>query len=147
MQEIREIIVPVDFHQHTDELAEFAISIANKLGAHITFFHVVEDVVFYSDFIPTYLALNTEEIFTHAKQEMNALIERNKKNCVKCTGQVSKGDIVDTILDYVQVQGMDLIVIGTHGARGIEKILLGSVAERVIKQSVCSALIFKAVKQ
>jgi nucleotide-binding universal stress UspA family protein len=48
MQDIQQIIVPVDFHQHTDDLAEFAIGIAGKLGAKVTFVHVIEEVVHYA---------------------------------------------------------------------------------------------------
>lgn len=143
MLEIRQIIVPVDFHQYTEELAEFAIDMATKLAAKITFFHVVENVVYYSDFIPTYLVLNDEETLTHAKMKMNALIENSKKTWLKCAGQVSVGDVVDTILEYTQNEGIDLIIMGTHGTRGIEKILLGSVAERVLKRATCPTLVFR----
>ena len=49
MQNIKQIVVPVDFHQHTDDLADFAIGIANKLEAKVTFVHVVEKMDLYAD--------------------------------------------------------------------------------------------------
>ncbi|MDP3479605.1 MAG: universal stress protein [Desulfoprunum sp.] len=146
MQEIRKILVPVDFQQYTDELAEFAVAMANKLAAKLTFFHVVENVVIYADFIPTYLPQSNEETLTYAKKRMGTLIETSKKTWMGCTGEVSRGDVVDTIADYAKDEGMDLIIIGTHGAKGLERILLGSVAERVIKRCSCPALIFKPQK-
>jgi nucleotide-binding universal stress UspA family protein len=146
MQEIRRIIVPVDFQKYTEDLADFAIGVAQKLAAEITFFHVVENVVFYADFVPTNFALNEEEMLIHAKKKMNALVENSKTSWTQCTGQVSRGDVVDSILDYTEDEGLDLVVMGTHGARGIEKILLGSVAERIIKRSKCPVLIFKSPK-
>lgn len=146
MQEIRKILVPVDFQQYTDELAEFAVAMANKLAAKLTFFHVVENVVIYADFIPTYLPQSNEETLTYAKKRMGTLIETSKKTWMGCAGEVSRGDVVDTIADYAKDEGMDLIIIGTHGAKGLERILLGSVAERVIKRCSCPALIFKPQK-
>lgn len=143
MREIRQIIVPVDFQSYTDEIVEFAVGIASKLAAKIIFFHVVESVEYYFDFIPTYLTLNDEETLAHAQKKMSALIEKNKETLAGCTGTVSSGDVVDTILEYTQDGGMDLIIMGTHGARGIEKILLGSVADRVIKRAPCPTLVFK----
>lgn len=143
MREIRQIIVPVDFQSYTDEIVEFAIGIANKLAAKVTFFHVVESVEYYFDFIPTYLTLNDEETLAHAQKKMSDLIEKSKKTWMGCTGKVSSGDVVDTILEYTQDEGMDMIIMGTHGARGIEKILLGSVADRVIKRAPCPTLVFK----
>lgn len=146
MHEIRQILVPVDFQKNTEDLAEFAISMANKLAAKVVFFHVVENAVYYSDFIPTNIALSEEETLTHAKKRMGELIEKSKKNWMGCSGEVIRGDVVDTILDYARNQGIGLIVMGTHGARGIEKILLGSVAERVIKRSACPTLVYKPQK-
>jgi nucleotide-binding universal stress UspA family protein len=147
MQEIRKILVPVDFQRYTDELAEFAVATANKLAAKVVFFHVVEVLTFYSDFVPTYMPINDEETVEHAKSKMDALVEKSKKIWMNCSGQVDRGDVVDTIVDYVQKEGIDLIIIGTHGAKGLEKILLGSVAERVVKRAPCSALLFKPKKK
>lgn len=147
MQEIRKILVPVDFQRYTDELADFAVATANKLAAKVVFFHVVEVLVFYSDFIPTYMPINDEETIEHAKSKMDALVEKSKKTWMGCSGQVDRGDVVDTIVDYVQKEEIDLIIIGTHGAKGLEKILLGSVAERVVKRAPCSALLFKPKKK
>jgi nucleotide-binding universal stress UspA family protein len=147
MQAIRKIVVPVDFQQFTDELAEYAVAMANKLAAHITFFHVVENVVVYADFSPSNLYINDEETMTHAKKKMVALVETCKKTWMNCTGEVTRGDVVDTIVDYAKDEGIDLIIIGTHGAKGLEKILLGSVAERVVKRSERPALLYKPRKK
>jgi nucleotide-binding universal stress UspA family protein len=63
-----------------------------------------------------------------------------------CSGQVKSGDVVDTVVDFARAEGADLIIIGTHGAKGLEKILLGSVAERVVKRAGCAALLYKPQK-
>ncbi|KGO33305.1 MAG: universal stress protein [Desulfoprunum sp.] len=146
MQEIRKIVVPVDFQQYTDEIAEYATAMANKLAAKVVFFHVVESKVFYSDFVPTYMPVKDEETIAHAERKMNELVEKNSKTWMGCSGKVKSGDVVDTVVDFAREEGADLIVIGTHGVKGLEKILLGSVAERVVKRAGCAALLYKPKK-
>jgi nucleotide-binding universal stress UspA family protein len=146
MLDIQKIIVPVDFHQHTDELAQFAIEVASKLGAKPVFVHVVETFTLaasYGDAAPESLPQLEEEMFGRAKRKMDDLISKNKTACPECTGQVLGGDVADTIIDYAKSEkSIGLIVMGTHGARGIEKIMLGSVAERVLKRAHCPILVF-----
>ncbi len=145
--EIQHVLVPVDFQEYTEELTEFAVNVASKLVAKITFFHVVENVVYYSDFIPTYLHLNNEETFEHAKVKMIALVEKSKNVWARCTGEILIGDVVDTILEYTRKEAVDMIILGTHGTRGIEKILLGSVAERVIRGAPCPTLVYRPTQE
>ena len=52
-----------------------------------------------------------------------------------CTARVVLGDPAEEILNYAQAEGIDLIIIGTHGRKGLERIIFGSVAERVLKKS------------
>ena len=146
MQEIRKIIVPVDFQQYTDEIAEYATAMANKLAAKVVFFHVVETVIFYSDFVPTYMPVKDDETIAHAERRMSELVEKSSKIWMGCSGLVKSGDVVDTVVDFARAEGADLIIIGTHGAKGLEKILLGSVAERVVKPAGCAALLYKPQK-
>ncbi len=146
MEDIREIIVPVDFHNHTDDLAEFAVKIGKKLEAKITFVHVV-GTIFTDTFLnPDSIQKLDATIRDHAESKMAQLLEKNKEVCRECAGVVLRGDAVDGIVDYVEDKEIDLIVMGTHGAKGIEKILLGSVAERVVKRVSCPTLLFNPYK-
>lgn len=149
MQTIEQIIVPVDFNQHTDDLAAFAIAIANKLGVKLTFLHVAEhlaEMASYSEAYPTTFATVAEEIIGYAQKKMDDLVANNRIDCPGCSGLVLKGDAADGIVDFVRDKENGLIVMGTHGAKGIEKILLGSVAERVLKRAACPILIFNPYK-
>jgi len=149
MQNIQQIIVPVDFHQHTEDLAAFAIGIANKLEAKLTFLNVsriMAEGASYSDVVPTSFAAVDEELFGYAQKKMTNLVEKSKSTCPGCTGVVLKGEVADAIVDYVSDKNCDMIIMATHGAQGIEKILLGSVAERVLKRASCPVLIFNPYK-
>lgn len=149
MKTIDKIIVPVDFHQHTNELADFAIGIATKLEASVLFVHVAsvaEHALSLLDHGPEAFKLLNEKINAHAEQRMAALLEKSKEVCPGCKGLVLNGDVADALIAYSMENSIDLIIMGTHGAQGIEKILLGSVAERVLKRSSCPVLVFNPYK-
>ena len=146
MQDIRQIIVPVDFHQHTDELVEFAIGIANKMDAKLTFLHLVGEIGYHSEIRPESVKLIDEEFRSHAEKKMGELLEKNRGICPGCTGMVVMGDAAEGVVNYAKDKNVDLIIIGTHGTRGIKKILLGSVAERVLKSAHCPTLVFNPYK-
>ena len=78
------------------------------------------------------------------EQKMGNLIEDRKDNCDIREAKVVIGDTVDTIIE--SAKNHDLIIIGTHGYRGLEKILMGSVAERVVKNSPCPVLVYNPYK-
>lgn len=142
MEKVKKIIVPVDFLQHTSQLVEYAAYIAKNLNATLCFTHVVENPDLYGDYDfppPSMVLFNTEAV-KQAEERMNKLVEETRNISPGCEGKVCRGDIVDSIIDYAGEKGADLIVIGTHGRKGLEKMWLGSVAERVVKRSPCPTL-------
>lgn len=147
MQDITQIVVPVDLEKHTQKLADFAIYIAQKMGSHISFIHVTEfygsgDMMLGS---PSLETINQERV-QHAKEVMANLIADNKAKYENISGIVYKGEIVDTIVKFAAEENAGMLIIGTHGAKGLEKILLGSVAERVIKRVHCPTLTMNPYK-
>ncbi len=142
MNEVDTILVPVDFDQHTDKLVEYALFVAEKFAATIHFYHVSEAFGGYE----RYEHPSLEEIETglraHSQIEMDRLVEKTSAQYGKCQGSVVNGDIVDEILVFSKKQDINLILIGTHGAKGLKRIILGSVAERVLKGASCPVLLF-----
>jgi nucleotide-binding universal stress UspA family protein len=78
---------------------------------------------------------------------MANLLHDTKEQCLGCTGQVINGEPVEKIVEVAEEKDADLIIISTHGAKGLEKILLGSVAERVLKRAHCPVLIMNPFKK
>ena len=146
MEGIRRIIVPVDFNKHTDTLADFAIYIANKLNGRITFVHVIMRLPDSMDFDPNTWAQIEKNLLAQSEKQMTDFLATVKGKCLECDGAVIKGDVTDAILAYAADAKADLIIISTHGSKGIEKILLGSVAERVIKAAPCPTRVFNPFK-
>lgn len=146
MKNSKQILVPVDFYQHTEKLVEFAIGVADEMKGKVIFLHVMESLMSYPGFRPETYKQFDAEITQHAERNMRELLSETKKKYSECTGVLLGGDVVDSIVTYVDENSIDLIIIGTHGAKGIEKILMGSVAERVLKRASCPTLIFNPYK-
>ncbi len=146
MENVRKIVVSVDFHQHTQEVVDFAIGVANHLGAQLTIVHVLEVILPYYDYSPESFKHFDDKILAHAENKMEVLVENNRDTIPACEGVVLRGDVTDSIVAYAKDNQVDLIIMGTHGAKGIEKILLGSVAERVLKRASCPVLMFNPYK-
>jgi nucleotide-binding universal stress UspA family protein len=73
---------------------------------------------------------------------MDQFIKKYREVCSNCEGKVLQGNIVDSIIKYTNDEKAELIIIGTHGRKGLEKMWLGSIAERVIKNSPCPTLTY-----
>lgn len=142
MQEIKHILVPVDLEKNTQKLIDFAISIANQLDSEITFFHGIEFVAMGEMALGnfSYDDYNSERV-QNATQALNEIVKNVTSKCKKCSSKVVVGDVIDEITDYAKKRNVNMIIMGTHGKLGIEKILLGSVADRVLKTAHCPVLV------
>lgn len=145
MKDITRIVVPVDLDQNTQKLVDFAISMANKLGSEIAFFHSVQPIesVAMGEMAMVHFSydeFNTAHV-TQAEENLAEFIKNAEVKCEKCRSKVVLGDAVDTILDFAKDENADMILMGTHGKRGLEKILLGSVAHRVLQNAHCPVLV------
>lgn len=136
---IRKIMVPTDFTTYSDHAIEYAIMVGRKFQAKILLVHVIEPLA--------YSVTDTMQVFDHytaLKTVAKPILENLQKRLLK------KGLTVDSILldgnPYLEIvkksreAGVDLIIMGTHGRTGIEHILIGSVAERVVRLASCPVL-------
>lgn len=147
MKMIEKIVVPVDLAENTDKLVTYACTIAEKFEASIQLLHVVDD--YPGDVMigtPTAEEFHNRRLYA-AQERMKELVDDSKVKGWNCTGLVVSGEPVEKIVELAAAAEADLIVISTHGAKGLEKILLGSVAERVLKRAHCPVLIMNPFKK
>jgi nucleotide-binding universal stress UspA family protein len=147
MKTVQKIVVPVDFAENTSKLVAYACYMAEKLAATIHFVHVVAaypgDAMIGAPFAEEY----RDKVYFAAQERMSNLVHDTKEQCPGCTGQAVNGEPVEKIVEIAEAADADLIIISTHGAKGLEKILLGSVAERVLKRAHCPVLIMNPFKK
>lgn len=147
MVKITQVVVPVDFLKTTDSLVEYATYMADKLAAILHFVHVVDIYTGNGMLEIPYVEECRKKLQTAAEEKMVRLIANHIEQFPGSTGEVILGDPVEKIVEYAREKNADLIVISSHGAKGLEKILLGSVTERVLKRAHCPLLITNPFKK
>lgn len=141
------ILVPVDFTPHTKKLVDYAVQLANNLNAGVQLIHVIEpfssvDMLLDEDTIDEII----QNLLVKAQEKINDLLTSCKDIKNECGGTVQVGDVVDEIVQYSEEINADMLVIGTHGTKGLEKVLMGSIAERLVKNASCPTLVLNPLK-
>jgi len=141
---IRKVITPVDFSKNADFIARSAIYIAGAFKASLTFVFVVQNFEDYSGFfVPEMNMPNLErDLHVNAEKKMQSFSEEYNALCqehgvASFTNKVLVGDVADQITEFAMEESGDLIVMGTHGYKGLEKVMFGSVADKVVKTAHC----------
>jgi nucleotide-binding universal stress UspA family protein len=134
MKRIRRILHATDFSPASRHAFDVALAMAKSLNARLTVAYVLAPVVTVPD---QYIDAATLDRLDRQAREwstahLDRLAARAKKAGVKATVVLRDGDPADQIVRTCRATNSDLIVVGTHGRRGLQKFLLGSVAERVV---------------
>ncbi len=132
---IRKILFPTDFSEHSQAAFEVACALARDYRAELLVVHVHRPPqVFAPDGIA--LAVPEEPLDLRAKLAQ----VRPADSQVKVEHHLAEGDPTTEILNIAQSRGSDLIVMGTHGSTGLSRLLMGSVAESVLRKAPCPVL-------
>ncbi len=142
MPEIKNVLFPLDFESVSEKILPYACYMAEKLEAKLHLLFVVEDLSKYANFYVPHTALDNleTELLEAAKKKMANFVEDHLADFPHVETIIKRGDIADEIIKVVEEKNIDLIVMGTHGRKALEKILLGSVAERVVKRAPCPVM-------
>lgn len=146
MIQFERILYPTDFSDSAENAAQYVISLAKKYGSKIHVLHVVEPFTYTSDFGIDYSA-QYREMEATGKRLIEEVVASIKKNNVDAEGAVLSGEPFVEIIRYARQENADLIVMATHGRKGLEHVLLGSVAEKVVRKSPCPVLTVKKTGQ
>jgi nucleotide-binding universal stress UspA family protein len=135
-------LVPIDFSEPANQALEYAINLAGKLDAHLTLLHVIQSVplggVDMGVTLPyTYL----QDLETEITQGMEACLTRVTAAGLEGDMVVVHGVPFHEIVETAKTQQVALIVMGTHGRSGLQHVLLGSVAEKVVRLAPCPVLV------
>ncbi|MEF8864331.1 MAG: universal stress protein [Salinibacter sp.] len=131
---VRNILVPVDFSDASLEALRHAKELALTYGAQITLLHAVEEVVYPSAYGVEPANLPGPQVIDRVEESL-AELARTEIGYEHVVVQANVGYAPSTILDYAETNEVDLVVIATHGRTGLERMLLGSVAERVVRRA------------
>jgi universal stress protein A len=141
----RTILVPTDFSEAADVALAYAADLAAQLDATI---HLVHSISVPTMGLPevgvAYAALTMESATKAAQGELDDRIARYRDRVTLAPPRIEIGDARDVIDNVAKRIEADLIVMGTHGRRGVRRVLIGSVAEAVVRSAPCPVLTMRA---
>jgi universal stress protein A len=144
MAPVVKILVPTDFSETADAALEYAKTLAGQLGASLHLLHVFSD--------PYAVAANAPDAGAALPPALRERALEDARECLRRrltpeeaerfagTCDIVMGLTARQIVEFADENGIDLIVIGTHGRRGVAHLLLGSVAEHVVRVATCPVL-------
>jgi nucleotide-binding universal stress UspA family protein len=135
----KRMLVPVDFSDCSLDACEYGALIAQRSNASVKLLHVLEPVSYGLDFTFPHLA-QRESSKAAITKRLSDLASELTSVGLASDFLISGGLPTDSILDAAQAQSVDVIVMGTHGRRGLSHALFGSVAESVLRRSSCPVL-------
>lgn len=152
MKPLKHIICATDFSDNSNEAIGYASNLAKTFGAELVLLHVIEDVLEAAASIP-FTFVGSEgfdnqllELKAKINSELQKKSEELTKLGVKTSFKVLEGNPVAELIEYPTENPCDLIVMGSHGRTGLPHLLIGSVAEKVVRKAPCAVLTVKGEK-
>ncbi|MBI3757056.1 MAG: universal stress protein [Deltaproteobacteria bacterium] len=141
--DIRKILVPFDFSEYSEKACSWAVAMAEKWRARILLLHVVPRPTYPPVLIGTHFnAVDFEAgLQAEAEERMRAFVEKTEHGRVPIDVRVLIGEPSWDICKIAEEEAYDLVIMGSHGRTGLGHMLLGSVAERVVRLSPCPVLV------
>lgn len=142
MSRFHSVLVPVDFSEHAGVALDLAIELARAGEGTIHLLHAYEVPL---GTIPPYGVAVPESLLSQVRDAAARRLEKAAHKVaaagVRCETHVVHGPAADVILEAAREHGTDLVVMGTRGLTGLKHVLLGSVAERTVRQAPCPVLV------
>jgi len=153
IQNVKKILAPIDFSEHSMNAMRSAMELAKDVGAEVHLMHVIAP---HHHFIPLPLATSGEEsrelvreaaMIEQAEQELARIKKDDFGDSKNVLTFAVVGHPVQKLADYAKEQSIDLIVMSTHGRSSIEHMLLGGTTEKLVRSAPCSVLVIRPRKQ
>lgn len=141
------ILVPIDFSDHSTRALSHARELASLYGARLQLLHVLEQPAqpyFYAPFGGMSLVKHFSELEKRADEALDKLVAECPGPDVPREKRIVSGRPASEIVDFAEQNGSDMIVIATHGLTGLERLLVGSTAEQVVRSSPAPVFLVKS---
>ena len=146
--EIRRILFATDFSEGSSHALPYAADIARQYGAKLFLVHVIYDVAMSAGWYVPHVSI--DEIYNDMEKSARAELEKSFVDEMRGLGDIErvvlKGIPYEEISKFAGEKKIDLVVLGTHGRRGIDRMLFGSTAEQVVRNAPCPVLSVRVPK-
>jgi len=145
-QATQKLLVPVDFSDPSVSTVEYAADLASRLSAEVILLYVVEPMMYPSGMGEVvdldYISLE-KELEENGRKTLQKLIDEQLRDTSNPRAVIRKGNAHKEIVSAAGEEGCDMIIIATHGFSGFKHLMLGSVAEKVLRTSTVPVLTLK----
>jgi nucleotide-binding universal stress UspA family protein len=145
MKEFKKILFPVDLSESSPKIVPYVTTMAEKFDSEIHLLFVARILDYFSTIYVPLESITTfaKELIEGANKRLQEFKNEYFQAATHITAGVVHGDVADEILKYIQSEEIDMIIMGTHGRKGLDKIVFGSIAERVAKATRVPVLLVK----
>lgn len=139
---ISKVLVPIDFSDYSKSSLKYAVTFAQHFKASLILIYVIEPIVYPPDFSMGQIAIPAPglEMDKRATEELEKLAEKEIPSDLSVKKIIKTGKPFVEIIETAVEEDVDLIIIATHGHSGVEHILFGSTAEKVVRKAPCPVL-------
>jgi nucleotide-binding universal stress UspA family protein len=148
MESMRRILFPVDLSENPDKLVPNVITMVNKFNTDLHLLFVVRIFQYFTNIYVPHPSISVfeNELVEGATKKMEEFKQAHFSTLKEVRNAVVLGDPAETILRYVDENEIDMVIMGTHGRKGLDRVFFGSVAVRVIKGSPVPVLVINPIK-
>ncbi|PKL81576.1 MAG: universal stress protein [Ignavibacteriae bacterium HGW-Ignavibacteriae-3] len=138
---IQNILAPIDFSDYSKNALKYAVQFARDFKAKLFLVYVVEPMIYPADFSMGQIAIPSTDIDLHtrAEEELKNLAKSINSDLIVET-MIRTGKPFVEIIEAAKEKDIDLIILATHGHTGVEHLLFGSTAEKVVRKAPCPVL-------
>ncbi|MEW6571390.1 MAG: universal stress protein [Nitrospirota bacterium] len=140
--EIKSILFPTDFSEGSSQALLYAVDIAKRYGSRLYLIHVIYDVVKAAGWYVPHMSMDElyKDIEKSAQKELERFGIEELSGLKNIERHIIRGVPHEEIVNFTNKNKIDLIVIGTHGKKGIDRVLFGSTAAQVVRFAPCPVL-------
>jgi nucleotide-binding universal stress UspA family protein len=145
MKTFKNILFPIDFSESSNKIIPYVITMAQAFQARVHLLYVVRDFKYLTSFHVPHPSLDRleNEVLENAQKMISRIGEENFSDCLT---RVLTGDAATEILEYAQTEKIDVIIMGTHGRKGLDRTFFGSVAENVVRNAPMPVMVINPYK-
>jgi len=140
MIQLQNVLLPVDFSEPSLKATAYGLELARRFNAKLHLLHIIEDPVIYLPMFESYPMPSRDQFETYAQDRLeNWILPDDGEGC-KIELMWLHGRPAHKVVEYATDCRIDLVVIGTHGRGAAAHLMLGSVAEKIVRNSPCPVL-------
>ena len=137
------ILIPLDFSKPADKALEYGKAFARQFGAKLVLIHILEPMVVPAELGYGFVPPPDDTLPVEALREKLATLAAGLGNEINVTSSIRIGRPWSEVVDAAKESNADLLIVATHGRTGLQHVLLGSVAEKIIRHAPCPVLVVR----